>query len=148
MAFTGSDFLILLKKVCVKLLEIFQLLRFYVKSIMAFFSGRYLWDDGTVATYFSWASGEPNDADGSSDCIHMDYSSKGRGWTDSGCFSYNIFAFCQTAWTHLDFGPQQERFSINCLANHFLKILFKNHSVEISGFCYHSNFPWNQFLGF
>ena len=61
------------------------------------FSGRYLWDDGTVATYFSWASGEPNDADGSSDCIHMDYSSKGRGWTDSGCFSYNIYAFCQTA---------------------------------------------------
>merc|ERR1712018_961468 len=59
--------------------------------------GRYLWDDGTVATYFSWASGEPNDADGSSDCIHMDYSSKGRGWTDSGCFSYNIYAFCQTA---------------------------------------------------
>ena len=37
-AFIGSDFLTLLKKVCVKILEIFQLLRFYVKSIGGDFS--------------------------------------------------------------------------------------------------------------
>ena len=57
--------------------------------------GTYVWTDGTVATYFAWYSGEPNDADGSSDCIHMEYRSKNRQWTDSGCYSRNIFAFCQ-----------------------------------------------------
>ena len=58
--------------------------------------GYYVWEDGTNATYFNWYSGEPNDPDGSSECVHMEYRSKGRRWTDSGCFSLNIQAFCQT----------------------------------------------------
>ena len=59
--------------------------------------GNYVWEDGTSATYFNWYLGEPNDPDGSSDCVHMDYHSKDRRWTDSGCFSLNIQAFCQTS---------------------------------------------------
>ena len=66
---------------------------FVFKSI--FKKGTYTWRDGTNATYFAWAPGEPNDADGTSDCIHIDYASKNRQWTDSGCFSWNVYAFCE-----------------------------------------------------
>lgn len=57
--------------------------------------GNYVWQDGTAATYFNWYSGEPNDADGSSDCIHIEYAGKGRQWDDAGCFSFNVYALCQ-----------------------------------------------------
>ena len=57
--------------------------------------GTYVWQDGTIATYFDWASGEPNDFEGTSDCVLIDSAMKNRQWTDSGCFSYNVYAFCQ-----------------------------------------------------
>lgn len=57
--------------------------------------GRYQWEDGTLATYTNWYPGEPNDADGTSDCIHMDFGYKNRQWTDSNCYIPNAFAFCE-----------------------------------------------------
>ena len=61
--------------------------------------GNYVWQDGTAATYFNWRSGEPNDADGSSDCVLVAYASQGRSWDDAGCYSTNINAFCQKITT-------------------------------------------------
>jgi len=45
--------------------------------------GEYVWVDGTVATYFHWASGEP---DGVDDCVRqMAPLSLARAWADIAC---------------------------------------------------------------
>ena len=57
--------------------------------------GLFLWEDGTTVTYSTWSSDEPNDHDGSSDCVHLDYANKRRLWTDSDCFIRNAYALCE-----------------------------------------------------
>ena len=54
---------------------------------------RWLWVDGSRATYTHWNTGEPNDAGGNEDCTMM-LSSDGK-WNDLACF--NSFKYlCET----------------------------------------------------
>ncbi len=43
----------------------------------------WLWSDGTPATFFGWAPGEPNDS-GGEDCVHINFSAVGL-WNDLPC---------------------------------------------------------------
>lgn len=46
-------------------------------------NSRWMWVDGSRATYTHWSNGEPNDQGGNEDCTHM-YPSIGK-WNDEPC---------------------------------------------------------------
>lgn len=45
-------------------------------------------------SFNAWASGEPNDADGSEDCVAVDIAYKHRRWSDLPCYT-EIGYICQ-----------------------------------------------------
>jgi hypothetical protein len=61
--------------------------------------GTYVWQGSTSictqATYLPWSSGEPNDSDGTSDCVHIEHAGKNRLWNDINCFDQSVYALCQ-----------------------------------------------------
>ena len=54
---------------------------------------RWLWVDGSIATYTHWPPGEPNDAGGVEDCAHM-FPPAGK-WNDLACSS-SLKYLCET----------------------------------------------------
>ncbi|XP_047200502.1 macrophage mannose receptor 1 [Hippoglossus stenolepis] len=46
-------------------------------------NGQYLWMDHSPVTYTHWASGEPNNANGEEQCVHMNRHQ--GGWNDANC---------------------------------------------------------------
>ncbi|XP_045209803.2 macrophage mannose receptor 1-like isoform X2 [Mercenaria mercenaria] len=50
----------------------------------------YKWSDGTAVNYTHWGVGEPNDADGTDDCV--EYNSRSRRWNDASCYIAKNFA--------------------------------------------------------
>ena len=54
---------------------------------------RWLWVDGSIATYTHWSPGEPNDAGGVEDCAHM-FPPAGK-WNDLACSS-SLKYLCET----------------------------------------------------
>ena len=53
-----------------------------------------MWEDGKDVNFTNWAPGEPNDQDGSSNCVRM-YQISGE-WDDYYCYeSYNLGYVCQ-----------------------------------------------------
>ena len=54
----------------------------------------YEWENGKTTDYTNWAPGEPNDVDGSQNCVRM-YAISGE-WDDYYCYeSYNLGYVCQ-----------------------------------------------------
>ena len=43
------------------------------------------WGDDSAANYFAWAPGEPNDQDGSHNCVEMWTTSWPGLWNDQAC---------------------------------------------------------------
>ena len=54
---------------------------------------RWLWVDGSIATYTHWSPGEPNDSGGVEDCAHM-FPPAGK-WNDLACSS-SLKYLCET----------------------------------------------------
>lgn len=50
--------------------------------------GAYRWHDGSLPSFTRWGNGEPNDFDGSEDCVMMPYTAN-NGWNDTGCENLN-----------------------------------------------------------
>jgi len=58
---------------------------------------RWLWVDQSRSTYTHWDSGEPNNAGGSEDCVHMRPKSYRYEWNDLPCNNvYNVPYVCET----------------------------------------------------
>lgn len=54
----------------------------------------YLWENNMPVDYTHWAPGEPNDNDGSANCVRM-YHGNGE-WDDYNCFDYYYLGYvCQ-----------------------------------------------------
>ncbi|XP_028447514.1 galactose-specific lectin nattectin isoform X2 [Perca flavescens] len=45
--------------------------------------GLWMWSDGSIFDYKSWASGQPDNADGIEHCLHMNF--QGDNWNDTPC---------------------------------------------------------------
>lgn len=60
--------------------------------------GKFIWDatGGVVSSgYTNWVSGEPNDAGGNEDCIHIGvYAEYGKAWNDLICGKL-LYAICE-----------------------------------------------------
>ena len=56
-------------------------------------NSRWMWVDGSRATYTHWNNGEPNDHGGNEDCTHM-FPPAGK-WNDMPC-SYGLQYLCET----------------------------------------------------
>ena len=55
----------------------------------------YVWENGRATDYLNWAPGEPNDQDGSQNCVRM-YQASGQ-WDDYFCYEYYLLGYvCQT----------------------------------------------------
>ena len=64
--------------------KIFDINKLYIFTI------GYKWSDGSAVNYTNWGSGEPNDADGTDDCV--EYNSGMRKWNDNSCYLAKNFA--------------------------------------------------------
>ena len=54
-----------------------------------------MWENGRATDYLNWAPGEPNDQDGSQNCVRM-YQASGQ-WDDYFCYEYYYLGYvCQT----------------------------------------------------
>ncbi|XP_072097533.1 C-type lectin BpLec-like [Mobula birostris] len=49
--------------------------------------GAYTWADGTCYTYRSWAKNQPDNHQGTEDCVHIQYFSGSATWNDFPCGS-------------------------------------------------------------
>ncbi|XP_052258892.1 macrophage mannose receptor 1-like [Dreissena polymorpha] len=49
----------------------------------------YTWTDGTGLNYTNWAQGEPNDSDGTDDCVEVN--AVGHNWNDNSCYIANAY---------------------------------------------------------
>jgi hypothetical protein len=50
------------------------------------YEGRYLWEDGTEASYVNWSTGQPDDSGGAEDCVHV-WATGPYQWNDAACSS-------------------------------------------------------------
>ena len=57
-------------------------------------NSRWMWVDGSRASYTNWEGGEPNDVGGNEDCVHFWQGHSGK-WNDIKC-SYKMFYVCET----------------------------------------------------
>jgi len=55
------------------------------------YKGRYMWSDGSRVDTFFWTTGEPNNANGNENCVHIN----NGGWNDIRC-SYYYPSVCAT----------------------------------------------------
>ena len=56
---------------------------------------RWMWVDGSQASYTNWNTGEPNNSGGTEDCAHFVNPAGSSKWNDVRC-SHQLFYVCET----------------------------------------------------